>query len=88
MKATIEEISRDLRGYVNRAAAGETITIEDNGKPVASLVGERTAAAGLPAEAAARGWRMPARPKRDIDVIPLVNVGGKPASEMVIEDRR
>lgn len=88
MTATIDDIAKDIRGFVSRAAAGETITIVENGKTLAKLV------AGTPfnseiAMAIEQGRLIaPTAKKRDIAEIPLVNVGGKPASEMIIEDRR
>jgi len=88
MNVTIEEVSKDLRGYVNRAAAGETITIEENGKPLVHLVAEDPAAIRLLAAAKALGWRLPTQPKRHSSEIPRVKLGGRLVSDMVIEDRR
>ncbi|HRK31963.1 MAG TPA: hypothetical protein PLD59_12865 [Tepidisphaeraceae bacterium] len=88
MTATIDDIAKDVRGFVSRAAAGETITIIDNGRPLAKLVSGIAANTQLD-DAIAQGRLIaPIGPKRDISEIPLAQVGGKPASEMIIEDRR
>ena len=88
MIATIDDVAKDIRGFVSRAAAGETITIVEDGKTLAKLVADDPLNARL-AEAIRQGRLIaPTGRKRDISEIPLVNVGGKPASEMVIEDRR
>lgn len=88
MRLTVDQVSSDLRGYIKRAAAGETITIEENGRPLARLIGEDPAVIRLLATAKALGWKLPTQPKRPISEVPVLQVGGKPASEMVIEDRR
>lgn len=89
MKATFDEVAKDLRRYIDHAAAGEPVTIEENGKVLASLVRGDPSVLRLIQAAQERGWRLPTRPKPlSNEMARVTSAVAKTASEMVIEDRR
>lgn len=59
MDVAIRELKAKLSSYIQRAAAGEHITVTDRGRPVAVL-GPRIGAVDLDV-AAEEGWLTPAR---------------------------
>jgi antitoxin (DNA-binding transcriptional repressor) of toxin-antitoxin stability system len=86
---TIEELASDPRRFIRRAAAGEVIMIQENGKPLAKLTTDDGGIARLLERAQAAGLRVPSQPKQPRDASQLVkSVVQKSAAEMVIEDRR
>lgn len=94
MTTVTTRVLRDqLSSYLHRAENGEQIVVLRNGKPVAALVSLRDAPDGDEdarlAALEARGLviRSPVKAGRAFHG-PLVPARGKPASEMVIEDRR
>jgi prevent-host-death family protein len=82
-----------LSSYLQRAEAGEQIVVLRDGRPVAALVPlsqleERDEQARL-AEMASRGLvTLPKQTSRRAFQGPTLPGRGKPASEMVLEDRR
>ena len=81
-----------LSGYLQRAEAGEQIVVLRDGRPVAALVPlshlrEMEEPARL-AEMASRGLVVQPRGARVAFRHPALPSRGKPASEMVLEDRR
>lgn len=92
-KVGIRELKNRLGAYVKQVRRGATILITDRGKPVARIIREPDTAQpksleALLKELAAAGYlRLPADPKPFSDFKP-VRARGKPASQMIIEDRR
>lgn len=87
----IKEIKNNLSRYLARVKLGEEILITDRGKPVARIIkedgGKNSIRQTLGPLIAKGVISMPGRAinrKRP----PLVDVPGKKASEMVLEDRR
>jgi prevent-host-death family protein len=81
-----------LSGYLQRAEAGEQIVVLRDGRPVAALVPlsqvrDMDEPARL-AELASRGLVVPPKGARAAFRNPPLPSRGKPASEMVLEDRR
>ena len=89
---TTSDLKDELSSYLHRVEAGERFVVLDDGKPVAALVAlAEIVAAEEPDQLAhleARGLVI--RPRRPGESRFRVQVParGKPASEMVIEDRR
>ena len=89
--AGIKEVKNNLSRYLARVKLGEDILITDRGEPVARIVKENQRSNDI------RNALLPllekgivSLPGRAIDrntVSPL-DTGGKPVSEMVVEDRR
>jgi antitoxin (DNA-binding transcriptional repressor) of toxin-antitoxin stability system len=88
MTVSLDQIAQDLHGYIRRAAAGETFTIIDDGQPVAKLVGANGVDGRLATAEQSGRIRQPSRPKRPSHQIPSARLPGKPASQIVTEDRR
>ena len=91
-KVGCRELKNRLGRYLARVEAGETIVVTDRGKPVAQLAplaenGPRpkTLDELLKELEAAGHVRLGTRPFR---ARRLVKAKGKPASQMIIEDRR
>jgi prevent-host-death family protein len=87
----IREFKARASHYVELACSGQEVTITKRGRALARLVGEprrRPSLRDRLAPLAAEGLiRLPALGKspRPADLVP---VGGKPVSELIIEDRR
>lgn len=81
-----------LSGYLQRAEAGEQIVVLRDGRPVAALVPlshlQQMDEPARLAEMASRGLVVQARRARGAFQGPALPSRGKPASEMVLEDRR
>jgi len=91
-QAGIKEAKNSLSRLLTRVKAGEEVVITDRGRPVARIVKE-------PVEE--RSFRetlgdlvesglvvLPSRSIRKDELAVMVEVSGKPVSEMVTEDRR
>ena len=81
----IRELKQNASAVVARAAAGETITITDRGRPVAQL-GPRTTH-GLQALREQGLVREPRRPAADLPLPEPLPSGARPLSELLAEDR-
>lgn len=82
-----------LADYLQRAERGEQVVVLRDGKPVAALVpvpavGELSEDAQIAKLVAAGVLKMPKRPTEDAFQGTPVISPGKPASQMIIEDRR
>jgi prevent-host-death family protein len=94
-KVGIRELKNRLSEYVGRVRKGKIIVITDRGEQVAKIVPmekqvepEDAIEARLQELAAAGHLRLPLRPKRPLPPFRPVKAKGKPASRMIIEDRR
>jgi antitoxin (DNA-binding transcriptional repressor) of toxin-antitoxin stability system len=87
---TLDSLPTLLRDCLIRARAGEAITIVDHGRTVARVVPEPDIPVGFLKAAAEGGITLPAAGLRRASSkdFPPITGGGKPASQMVIEDRR
>jgi prevent-host-death family protein len=89
---TARDLRDELASYLHRVEAGERFVVLDEGKPVAALVAlaELTAEedADRLARLEARGLVVRPRPQGAPRFQVQIPARGKPASEMVIEDRR
>lgn len=87
----IRKFMANVRRYLESVEAGEEVMVTRNGRPVVRLVkesGGKSPARKRLEELAAKGLvRLPTRERRKKISRPP-KVGGKPLSEMVIEDRR
>lgn len=81
----IRELKQNASAVVARAAAGETITITDRGRPVAQI-GPRTTR-GLEALREQGLLRESRRPIADLPVAEPLPPGTRPLSERLEEDR-
>lgn len=90
-KVGIRELKNRLGTYVRQVRRGATIVITDRGQPVARIVPEPETPRGKSLEdllqelAAAGHIRLGTRPFAKVKPVPA---RGKPASQMIIEDRR
>lgn len=90
-KVGIRELKNRLGSYVRKVRRGATILITDRGKPVARIVPEpetpraRSLEDLLQELQAAGHLRLGTKPFARIKPVPA---GGKPASQMIVEDRR
>lgn len=91
-KVGSRELKNRLGTYLARVRAGETIVVTERGRPVAKLTPLSPETAGTKTiddvlrELAAQGHlRLATRPFADFKP---VRAKGKPASQMIIEDRR
>lgn len=89
--AGIKDIKNNLSRYLERVKSGEEILITDRGKPIARIVKEDAGNASLRSALNPLIQKglvvMPSHGLR-IDSLPKIKTGGKPASDMVMEDRR
>ena len=87
----LRELKNHLSKYIHRAEKGEDVLVTDRGKPVARISGMSDEASrieeGLRRMETEGLLRRPTKSRRR-KPWPLVKLPGKPASEMVIEDRR
>ncbi len=89
--AGIKEIKNNLSRYLNRVKSGEEILITERGKPIARIIKEdkgNTSIRHALGPLIQKGLIV--MPSQSISSVnPLqVKTKGKPASDMVIEDRR
>ena len=91
LAAGVAEVQTDLRKYLARVKAGEDVVITDEGKAVARLVAPKSLPESVDERllplAKAGIIRLPSRPLPRNPARPPA-IGGKPLSEIVIEDRR
>lgn len=87
---TAEELAAHMKDYLPRVVAGEAISILEHGRAVARLVAERAMPAALAQAVADGSVVLPAANARRLTTAeaPPIPGGGKPASDMVSEDRR
>ncbi len=89
--AGIKEIKNNLSRYLAKVKSGEEILITERGKPVARIIkeneGNRSTRAALSSLIQKGLITLPAQSLPRDNPLPI-KVSGKPASEMVIEDRR
>jgi antitoxin (DNA-binding transcriptional repressor) of toxin-antitoxin stability system len=89
--AGIRDVKNNLSRYLARVKAGEEVLITERGKPIARIIkepgGDMTLRKRL-APLIQKG--LVTMPTRTIDraSLPRLTVSGKPASELVLEDRR
>ncbi|NLG20830.1 MAG: type II toxin-antitoxin system prevent-host-death family antitoxin [Actinomycetales bacterium] len=81
----IRDLKQNASAVVARAAAGETITITDRGRPVAQI-GPRTTH-GLQSLREQGLLREPRRPAADLPLPEPLTPGARPLSEVLEEDR-
>ena len=91
ISAGIKELKNNLSRYLSRVKTGEEVQITERGKPIARIVKEhperqlsRIALRSLIEKGLIT---LPSR-HVDKDRLVAVEIPGKPASDMVIEDRR
>ena len=87
----IRELKNNLSRYLARVKRGQEVVVTERGKPIARLVKEppeKSAARKGLDELVAKGLLRPARKRRRRNIPSPLKVGGKPVSEMIIEDRR
>lgn len=84
----LQELKNNLSRYLASVRNGEVVVVTEHGRPIARIEPVNGSTGRKPLEElAAKGLiRLPTRP-RDTDVPAPLKVGGKPLSEMVIEDR-
>jgi antitoxin (DNA-binding transcriptional repressor) of toxin-antitoxin stability system len=88
MVITIDQLRRNLDGFIDRAQAGESFEIQNvNGVYVQLCGSSNTLNSKLQTAVEAGQIIMPLAVKHDTGYRP-VNAPGKLASDMVIEDRR
>jgi prevent-host-death family protein len=91
IQAGIKELKNNLSRFLAQVKAGEEIVITERGKPVARVIKEKSNQLYIRAALAQSIERglvlMPNRTLKKYDLI-CHEVGGKPVSEMVVEDRR
>jgi len=92
-KVGVRQLKNRLSAYLRQVRRGATILVTDRGKPVARIAPpdeeakEKSLEDVLQEMAAAGHLRLPAHPKPFSDFKPI-RARGKPASQMIIEDRR
>ena len=91
LTAGIKDLKNNLSRYLSRVKNGEKLRITERGRTIARIVPEdspKTSTADLLRPLVNKG--LVTLPSRTLDVIvpDPVEVPGKPASEMAIEDRR
>jgi prevent-host-death family protein len=91
ISAGIKELKNNLSRLLARVKAGEEILITERGSPVARIVkenqGDKSIRAALGPLVQKGMIVLPSRSLKK-DRVRTVETSGKPASEMVIEDRR
>ena len=91
ISAGIKEVKNNLSRLLARVKAGEEILITERGSPVARIVkenqGDKSIRAALGPLVQKGMIVLPSRSLKK-DRVWAVKTSGKPASEMVIEDRR
>lgn len=90
ISVAVNDLKENLSRYLSLVRHGEEVVVMEQGHPIARLVGEAEESAGRKGldELAAKGLLRPAKKGRRRDIPLPPKVGGKPLSEMVIEDRR
>ena len=89
----IRELKNRLTHYLNKAKSGDNIIVTDRGKPVAILHNldnvEKNASLEEKLAAAAKEGKI-TLPKKGAKLTPFrpIKAKGKPASEIIIEERR
>jgi prevent-host-death family protein len=91
LSAGIKDLKNNLSRYLSRVKNGEQLRITERGRPIARIVPEdspKASTAELLRPLINKG--LVTLPSRTLDrnVSDPVEVSGKPASEMAIEDRR
>ena len=91
LAAGIKELKNNLSRYLSHVKKGEEVLITERGKVIARIIQE---------ESQSEKWRKALSPliskgfitipsrKIDKDILPPLEVPGKPISEMALEDRR
>lgn len=90
---TVEEFADDVMRYLSSVRQGEIVVVTEAGRPIARLVRDSDEASTSDDskcldDLAARGLLRRATADRRKTIPPPPKVGGKPLSEIVIEDRR
>jgi len=89
--AGIKDIKNNLSRYLDKVKSGEEILITDRGKPIARIVKEDAGNTSLRSALSPLIQKglvvMPSHGLSGLNP-PKIKTGGKPASDMVIEDRR
>lgn len=91
ISAGIKEVKNNLSRLLARVKAGEEILITERGRPIARIVKEKSRGNSIRAALGPLIQKgLIAMPSRSIRKGPrgMVEVSGKPVSEMVVEDRR
>ena len=90
LTVTPDELAARMKEYLPRVAAGEIITIVEHGRSVARLIGELPRTDAMARAVEARRVTLPevGAQRFSTAVAGPVAGGGKPASEMITEDRR
>ncbi len=96
MRASVRELKSKLSRYLQRAAAGEEVTVTSRGRPIARVVPPAPDAAEQPGEAEVRrrlsaipGIILPTGPKPRRSKHPIrIRKREKTLAEIVLEDRR
>jgi len=89
--AGIKDVKNNLSRYLARVKSGEEVLITDRGKPIARIVKEGAESTFIRSALAPLIQKgLVVMPSRGMGVgnPPKIKTGGKPASDMVIEDRR
>ena len=89
--AGVKEIKNNLSRYLARVKAGEEVLITERGKPIARIVREQGGDMTLRKRLAPLIQKgLVTMPSRTINRASLsrLSTSGKPASELVLEDRR
>lgn len=87
MRIAMHELKAGLSRYVAQANAGAVIEITSHDKPVARLVGVPHARSPGVARLLARGAAQWSGTKPALQSPVVISTGGKPLSEIVLEDR-
>ena len=90
---TVKEFAGEVMRYLNSVRQGEEIVVTEAGHPIARLIRDSQDESASDDskcldDLAARGLLRRATADRRKNVPPQPKVGGKPLSEIVIEDRR
>jgi antitoxin (DNA-binding transcriptional repressor) of toxin-antitoxin stability system len=90
LTVTPDELAAHMTDYLHRVVAGEAIAIADHGRTVARLVAERAMPEALARAIANGSVVMPHANARRLTTAeaPPIPGGGRPAADMVSEDRR
>lgn len=87
MKIAMHELKAGLSRYIAQARAGEVIEVTSHDKPVARIVGIPAGDSSGVARLLARGAAQWRGGKPALHTPVRLASGGKPLSEMVLEDR-
>ncbi len=88
MRIAMHQLKIGLSRYVAQARAGAVIEITSHDKPVARIIGIPPTRHGGVARLLASGVAQWTGTKPALDAPVRLAAGGKPLSEMIVEDRR